>query len=46
MVVVQPINDEMNKFPFIDEEIFNLNTFGTCWLQELPVNHMMNLQIK
>ena len=32
MCVMQVINDEMNKFPV------DLITFGTCWLQELPVD--------
>ena len=39
MVVIQAINDEMNEFPLI------LITFGTLWLQELPINHTMTIRI-
>ena len=38
MFGLQTINDEMNKFPL------NLITFGTCWPQELPANHMQSFK--
>ena len=29
----------------MNELQLNLITFGTCWLQELPVNHMKSIKI-
>ena len=39
MCVVLLINDNMNQFQL------DVNSFGTLWLQELPLNHMVTLKI-